>query len=244
MYGPGMHDTARAHMQLSIQTYLDPNRHYRALDFGSLSDGPNGPTHHDLFDGYQIDMIGMDVQPGPNVDVVMSKPYRIPAKSDSFDLVLTGSTFEHVPFFWASMLELARVVRRGGLIFFTAPSRGHKHASIDLWRFYPDAMRSLAAYSGLTLLEAYTDFPPVQSNSRRLDYRTVERRTSYWGDTVGVFEKPSRYPRRIALERAAACWWANRISGIEAVPRTRPAKGRQRVVRRILRASREASTSS
>jgi SAM-dependent methyltransferase len=226
-------------MHLSVTTYLDPARHYRVLDFGSLADGPQGATHRDLFEGYRMDMVGMDVQPGPNVDVVMSKPYRIPAKSGSFDLVITGSTFEHVPFFWASMLELARVLRPGGLIFLTAPSRGHRHARIDLWRFYPDAMRALAAYSGLILREAYTDFPPTQPDSRRLDYSKVERRTSYWGDTVGVFEKPRRYPRRLALERAAVCWWANRVGGVGSVPRTPPAKGRQRVVPALLRAARQ-----
>ena len=240
---PGMHESARAHMRLCITTHLEPGRPYRALDFGSLSDGPGGLTHHDLLNDYQVEMIGMDVQPGPNVDVVMTKPYRIPARANSYDLILTGSTFEHVPFFWASMLELARVLRPGGLIFFTAPSRGHKHAAVDLWRFYPDSMRALAAFAGLRLREAHTDFPPKQEGSRRLDYTEVEGRTSYWGDTVGVFEKPQRYSRLIALERIALCWWANRIGGVESVPRPAPTPGRRRVFSRLRQDARATALS-
>lgn len=220
-------------MRLCISTYLEQGRPYRALDFGSLADGPDGLTHHDLLSDYQVDMIGMDVQAGPNVDVVMKKPYRIPARTNSFDLILTGSTFEHVPFFWASMLELARVLRPGGLIFLTAPSRGHKHAAVDLWRFYPDSMRALAGFSGLQLREAHTDFPPRLEGSRRLDYRKVGGRASYWGDTIGVFEKPRRYSRLIAVERIAVRWWANRIGGVASVPRAAPAPGRRRVFARL-----------
>jgi SAM-dependent methyltransferase len=216
-------------MRLCITTYLDPTRPYRVLDFGSMADGPDGLTHNDLLEDYQVDVTGMDVQQGHNVDVLMSKPYRIPARANTFDVVLTGSTFEHVPFFWASILELGRVVKPGGLIFLTAPSRGHRHAAIDLWRFYPDSMRSLAAWAGLDLLEAHTDFPPVQEGSRRLDYRKVERQTTYWGDTVGVFEKPRHYSRLVRLERIALCWWANRVSGIESVKRPGAAPGRRRV---------------
>ena len=58
----------------------------------------------------------------------MEKPYRIPVKSGSFDIVLSGQVFEHVPLFWASLLEIARVMKPEGYFFLTVPSRGHVHA--------------------------------------------------------------------------------------------------------------------
>ena len=130
-----MHTSARAHMQLSVDTYLTKSRHYRVLDFGSQAAG-DGHTHREVLVGYDVDYVGVDVVPGENVDVVMTKPYRVPMKSNSVDLVITGSAFEHIPFMWASFLEISRVVKPGGLIFLTAPSRGHIHFTVDCWRYY------------------------------------------------------------------------------------------------------------
>src|SRR3954469_13315655 len=121
-----MHTSAMNHMQLSVDTYMRKDRHYDVLDFGSQAAG-NKRTHREVLAGYDVDYVGVDVVAGENVDLVMRKPYRIPVKSNSFDLVITSSAFEHIPFMWASFLEITRVLRPGGLIFLTAPSRGHIH---------------------------------------------------------------------------------------------------------------------
>lgn len=134
-------------MQLSVETYLRKGRHYDVLDFGLQAAG-HGRTHREVLVGYDVSYLGVDVVPGENVDVVMKKPYRLLVKSNSVDVVLTGSAFEHIPFMWASFLEISRVLRPGGLIFLTAPSRGHIHFDMDCWRFYPDSMRALAAFPG------------------------------------------------------------------------------------------------
>jgi hypothetical protein len=49
------------------------------------------------------------------------------------------------------------VLKPNGYLFLTAPSRGHHHSTYDLWRYYPDGMRALAAQADLRLLAAYTD---------------------------------------------------------------------------------------
>lgn len=110
---------------------------------------------------------------------------------------ITGSAFEHIPFMWASFLEISRVLRPGGLIFLTAPSRGHIHFDMDCWRFYPDSMRALAAFSRMNLLEAHTDMPPKHPRGG-VDYALVDYDRNYWGDTVGVFRKPRHYSRQCA----------------------------------------------
>ena len=144
----------------------------RIVDLGSRISSNQHRTHRELFDHDDHEYIGVDVLDGPNVDVVMTKPYSIPVRSNSADLVISGQTFEHIPFMWASILEITRVLKPGGHAFITAPSRGHIHNVQDCWRFYPDGMRALAAWSRLELREAFTDFPPrvthaVSSTTRR-----------------------------------------------------------------------------
>ena len=224
-----MHKSARDHMALCFDRYLVKNRHYDIVDFGSHAGTAGGWTHRDQLGDYDCTYTGVDIRPGPNVDVVMKKPYRIPLKSNSADVVITGQTFEHVPFFWVSFLEMCRVVRPLGLVFLTAPSRGHPHFDVDLWRFYPDSMRSLAAISRMNLKEAHTDLPPRKPGTNRFDYAAIDEHRAYWGDTVGVFRKPKRYSKLVAIAREVDVRWANRVGGVAHVTRPKPVKARSRV---------------
>jgi SAM-dependent methyltransferase len=218
-------------MRTCIETYLSTERHYRILDFGSRIPRSQDWSHRDLLEGYDCTIRGADIAKGRNVDVVMSKPYRLPVPSHSVDVILTGQAFEHIPFAWASILELARVLRPRGLIFLTAPSRGHVHDVQDCWRYYPDAMRSLAAFARLHLREAHTDFPPT-TRGQRFDYASIDTKNYYWGDTVGVFQKPRNYSKLVSLARGPIIWWANRVGGIEHVPAPKPVSGREHVPHR------------
>lgn len=212
-----MHASARESMRTCIEKYLSSDQYYRVLDFGSRISRGQEWTHRDLLEGYNCTVRGADIADGRNVDIVMQQPYRLPMASASVDVIITGQAFEHIPFFWASFLELARVLRPGGLIFLTAPSRGHVHDAQDCWRYYPDGMRSLAAFSRLRLREASTDFPPT-SKGRRHDYSAIDATQNYWGDTVGVFQKPRKYSLLVQAAREPIIWWANRVGGIDHVP--------------------------
>jgi SAM-dependent methyltransferase len=179
---------------------------------------------------YDCDYTGVDIRAGANIDVVMTKPYRIPLKSRSFDVVLSGQVFEHVPFFWASLLEIARVMKPRAYFFLTVPSRGHRHSTYDCWRVYPDGLRAMAAWSRLNLREAFTDFPPTVG-ARKHDFKAIDDANHYWGDTVGVFQKPARYPSlRAAVLSAPVRLWANRIADLEGVPEPKRRRGRRNVL--------------
>jgi SAM-dependent methyltransferase len=210
-------------MELSIQRYMEKDRKYRVLDFGSGTSLRQTLTHRSLLGEYDCDYTGVDVREGNNIDIVMKKPYRIPLRSNSVDIVLSGQVFEHVPFFWASMLEIARVMRPRAYFFLTVPSRGHIHSSYDCWRIYPDGLRAMAAWSRLRLREAFTDFPPPIGDApvaprKEHDFAEIDRKNYYWGDTVGVFQKPAKYPAlRAAVLRGAVLLWANRIGNLEGV---------------------------
>jgi SAM-dependent methyltransferase len=216
-----MHASAYEQMSWCIERYLPKDRRYHVVDFGShASKRRRSMTHRDLLAGHDCRITGVDVRPGANVDVVMQRPYRVPLRSNSVDVVMSGQVFEHIPFFWASMLEISRVLRRGGLFLVTMPSRGHMHTSVDCWRYYPDGVRAMAAFAGLEVREVYTDFPPNTGpgggggRGARHRYARIDMTNRYWGDTVGVLEKTSRYPAvPLLLARRPILWWANRAAG-------------------------------
>jgi SAM-dependent methyltransferase len=208
-----MHASALASMRQCIEEFMPDDRHYDVVDFGSfLKTGSS--NHRDLLSGRDCAVLGVDIVSGHNVDVVMPRPYRIPLRSDSVDVVISGQVFEHIPFFFTSMLEIQRILRPGGRLFLTVPSRGHRHNVYDCWRFYPDGMRAMAAFAALELERATTDFPPMVDG--RFDYSRGE---SYWGDTTGVFRKPERTPRlRLAIVRRVMKWWSNSLGDLERHP--------------------------
>ena len=110
-----MHTSSLDHMQLCIHEHLRRDRHYRILDLGSRQVVKDHATHRGLLDGYDCDYVGVDVAAGANVDIVMPKPYRIPLKRSTVDVVMTAQAFEHIPFPWASFMEITFVPVLGAL---------------------------------------------------------------------------------------------------------------------------------
>ena len=230
-----MHLSALTCMDICIENYLRKDQHYQILDFGSFTNVGQRVNHRLLLQDHRCTITGVDIQAGTNVDIQMTKPYRIPVRSRSQDVVMSGQVFEHIPFPFASMLEIARVLRPGGYVFLTVPSRGHRHSKYDLWRFYPDSMRALAAYAELELLEVHTDWPPRQSRHHKYD--EIDAAHHYWGDTTAVMRKPAWKPSlwRV-LHRAVELRRANQIGDLESVPL--PERGRLRRPERRVRQQR------
>jgi SAM-dependent methyltransferase len=213
-----MHLSALACMDDCIQKYMSKDRKYDVLDFGSFVNTGQTRTHRMLLEDYNCHITGVDIEAGRNVDIQMTKPYKIPVKSASQDIVMSGQAFEHIPFMWASMLEIARVLKPGGFLFMTVPSRGHRHYKYDLWRFYPDSMRAFAVFAELELVDVHTDWPPKLEGGRH-DYAAIRPRRHYWGDTTGVFRKPKWRPSLWRfIHRAVVLRRANELGGLEGVP--------------------------
>jgi len=147
-------------------------RDFRDRRLGSLLDTPlrifdlgsqniNG-SYRDLFDRPAWSYVGLDLTPGPGVDLVLAKPYRwSELASGCCDVLVSGQALEHIEYFWATALEIERVLRPGGLVCLIAPSAGHEHRfPVDCHRYYPDGFASLARYAGLTVLEIDRADPP------------------------------------------------------------------------------------
>lgn len=99
--------------------------------------------------------MGVDITEGDNVDLVMEDSDRLPFYDNSFDVIISGQTLEHVEYPWEFMKEIARVLKVGGICCIIAPARIHEHRyPIDTFRYYPDGMLSLAKWSGLKVIKA------------------------------------------------------------------------------------------
>jgi SAM-dependent methyltransferase len=71
---------------------------------------------------YAREYVGIDLTPGPSVDVVASAHEF--GESNAYDLVLACEVFEHNPFWLESFVNMIRICRPGGTVLFTCASRG------------------------------------------------------------------------------------------------------------------------
>ena len=76
----------------------------RVLDVGSY--GVNG-VYRDLFKENNIEYVGLDIEAGPNVDIVVKDSYCWDCLPDeSFDYIISGQAFEHIEYPWLTIKEI------------------------------------------------------------------------------------------------------------------------------------------
>jgi SAM-dependent methyltransferase len=153
----------------------------RIMDLGSLD--ING-TYRSLFERKGWQYTGLDLENGPNVDVVLTDPYKWrEVGSRTVDVLISGQALEHVEHFWRTMLEVERVLKPGGLCCLIAPSSGFEHRHpVDCWRFYPDGFKALCNFLGFEPLSVYTQW----------EDRNYPDGSDVWHDTVLIARKPKR----------------------------------------------------
>lgn len=88
------------------------------LDVGSLDINGN---NRDLFEG--CDYLGLDLELGPNVDVVYVA-HEFAAADESFDTVISTEAFEHDLYLAKTLHNIVRMLRPGGLFLFTCATTG------------------------------------------------------------------------------------------------------------------------
>ena len=177
-----MHESSFEKMRAALRVYAPQGPGpWRVLDVGSGGD-EGTLTYRSLVSPPRFTYVGLDIDAGPNVDVVVRDPYDWREVADeSVDLVLSGQMLEHSPYFWISAAEIARVLVPGGTAILIAPSTGYPHRfPLDCWRFYPDSWPALCSYVGLELVESYREQP---------SWRKVIPGT-HWRDAMMVARKP------------------------------------------------------
>lgn len=175
-----MHNSSIENMKYFIGKYVQGNT--AVLDVGSQEvTGQENTSNKRLFpDG--IRYTGCDMVCGNNVDIVLKSPYDWEnIQPNQYEYVVSGQMLEHVEFPWLTFLEIARVLKRGGICCVIAPSGGPMHNfPLDCYRYYPDGLVALAHYAHLEVLEAFTNY----------DYNLYPYMDKYWKDTVLIARKP------------------------------------------------------
>jgi SAM-dependent methyltransferase len=144
---------------------LSGTKKLKVLDVGSYD--VNGSYRH-LFPEDFFKYIGLDMEAGPNVDLVPNNSYKWDElDTDSFDIVISGQAFEHIEFFWITMAEMTRVLKKDGLICIIAPNLlGEHRYPVDCYRFFTDGMVALARYVSLDPMHAHTNLVPGRDHKQ------------------------------------------------------------------------------
>ena len=120
-----MHDSSLRKIEAFCRDYLGAHRAsaLEIVDLGARNvDGMR--TYRRFFDAPAWRYRGLDIEPGPNVDLVVADPYRWDGLPESsIDVLISGQTLEHVEFPWLTMEQIARVLRGGS--FFSNDKAGH-----------------------------------------------------------------------------------------------------------------------
>ena len=169
-----MHKSSILRMEWFIENYARKlkARRIKVLDVGSYN--YNG-SYKNLFESDRFEYIGLDMGEGPNVDVILKNPYDwTEIQSDSFDIVISGQAFEHIEFFWLTMVEMTRVLKKEGLICIIAPNGFDEHRyPVDCYRFFTDRMIALARYVNLEVLHSHTNSAPNPKIKRNVWYSST-----------------------------------------------------------------------
>lgn len=180
-----MHVSSLRRMAWFAERWLADGRPRSVLDVGSCD--VNG-CYRPLFPPPRFAYTGLDMEAGPNVDIVPSRPYCWDMLADdAYDVIISGQAFEHMEFFWLTMAEMARVLRPGGLLCVIAPRGFPRHRyPVDCYRFDADGMVALARWANLTPLHASTNLAPDPADR---DWYSTE-----CADSMLIAQKPEAWP--------------------------------------------------
>jgi SAM-dependent methyltransferase len=181
-----MHSSALINLENFFSVYLKNFENPKILDFGSrsLSDQLGAKV---LLKKMNIkhEYTGVDIEKGNNVDIVLKDPYSFREIHDaSYDVVISTSVFEHVEFFWLTYLEILRILKPNGILYFNVPSNGNFHRwPKDCWRFYPDSSNALINWA------KRNNFNPILLES----FVSNQYLECGWNDYVSITLKDESY---------------------------------------------------
>jgi len=168
-------------------------------DLGSMD--VNG-SYRPLFVNPSWHYTGLDMAPGDNVDVVLDNPYKWrEIGTHRADVLISGQAFEHIEFFWITMLEIARVLKPGGICCIIAPSGGPEHRyPVDCWRFYRDGFAAMARFARVKVLDIIAHDPGA-------DYDDM---SNLWSDTM-LIGQTYRLKKIFQIRQMLWRWLMHRI---------------------------------
>lgn len=185
-----MHKSSLLRMQWFIKNYLTENSGLKkVLDVGSYD--VNG-SYKQCFEEGPFSYTGLDMSAGPNVDIVPRNPYVWnELKDESFDVIISGQAFEHIEFPWMIISEIARTLKRNGLVCIIVPRLQARHRyPVDTYRYDVDGLIALARYAALEPLHVSMNCGPKgcpkEWYNKNGDALLVARKPDSWSGLVDV----------------------------------------------------------
>ncbi len=130
------------------------------------------------------EIIRMDIQKGPNVDVV-GRAEEMPFEDGQFDSVISTQVFEHLEYPEKAAAETSRVLKPGGFLLITVPQWNELHEEPhDYWRYTSFGVKSLFERNGFSTV-AYDQYGGFFSTYAQIGIRyLIDRLNLYqrsWG---------------------------------------------------------------
>lgn len=147
-----MHKSSMLRMKCFVDNYVVGGKGKKVLDIGSYD---VCGSYKMLFSGIDIKYIGLDIERGPNVDIVMDELYSWDALQDEeFDYIISGQAFEHIEYPWLTIKEMYKKLKPDGIICVIAPNGLLEHKfPLDCYRYYADGMCAIAKWGGFEIIE-------------------------------------------------------------------------------------------
>jgi SAM-dependent methyltransferase len=159
-----MHDSVYQWTKEMVDKYDLDNSEAWVLETGSCNFNGSVRDHFTKCDNY----MGIDMQAGPGVDVVVSTHDMFDSKyiqRNSFDVVMCTEMLEHDPKFWVTMQNLYDALDEDGILVLTARGATADGRSFwehgypnDYWRFMPQSFPLLFDMFGFEMLELKEDW--------------------------------------------------------------------------------------
>ena len=139
------------------------------LEIGSRRIPGNASNLHKDWAPHAAEFIGTDFMEGDDVDVLADlHTLSMTFGTDRFDGVISCSTMEHVQFPWIAAVEIARVMKPGGVLFVqTHHTYPYHNFPADYWRFTEDGLATLFnPQIGFQVVSTASDIPCVIDSDR------------------------------------------------------------------------------
>ena len=168
-----MHDTSKDKMklvaELTASKFKNRSEVCRIIDIGGI----NSTSYQSIFEKaipcqYDTMNVRFHCDAPQDSTILTEKAYDWPElKTSSYDVVVSGQTFEHIEYFWCSVLEMRRILKPGGLLALIAPSHWHEHrAPLDCYRFYADGLDAILRFGGLDIIYSYAEHPKIVGRNK------------------------------------------------------------------------------
>jgi SAM-dependent methyltransferase len=134
---------------------------FRVLDVGARN--VNGSLRGEIEPRCR-EYIGTDILPGPGVDRICPAAELPEAFGPGqFDLVICTEVMEHILDWRRAVAGIKTVLRDGGTLLFTVPSRGfgYHEYPFDFWRFEVEDLREIFSDFDLLTIRKNTEYPGV-----------------------------------------------------------------------------------